>query len=47
MQGVLFDEINQHVQSKISLYLLNRAKHFLSKKALGILYFATVQYILI
>jgi Reverse transcriptase (RNA-dependent DNA polymerase) len=48
--GVLFDEylnFNHHasyVQSKISksLFLLNRSKNFLSKKALKMLYFATV-----
>jgi hypothetical protein len=48
--GVLFDEylsFNQHVSyvhSKISrsLFLLNRSKHFLTKYALRLLYFATV-----
>jgi hypothetical protein len=48
--GVLFDEylsFNQHiayVQRKLSrsLYLLNRAKNFLSHKALRLLYFSTV-----
>jgi hypothetical protein len=48
--GVLFDEylsFNQHVvhvQRKLSrsLYLLNRAKNFLTYKALRLLYFSTV-----
>jgi Reverse transcriptase (RNA-dependent DNA polymerase) len=48
--GVIFDEylsFNQHVSyvnGKLSksLYLLNRAKHFLPKNALRMLYFATV-----
>jgi sarcosine oxidase/L-pipecolate oxidase len=48
--GVLFDEhlsFNQHVsyvKSKLSrsLFLLNRSKHFLSKRAMRMLYFATV-----
>jgi sarcosine oxidase/L-pipecolate oxidase len=50
--GVIFDEFlsfNQHVayiHSKISksLFLLNRCKNFLTKYALRLLYFATVQY---
>jgi hypothetical protein len=48
--GVLFDEhlsFNEHVtymQSKIakSLFILNRSKHFISKKALKMLYFSLV-----
>jgi hypothetical protein len=48
--GVLFDEFlsfNQHlsyVKTKLakSIFLLNRCKHFLTKRALRMLYFATV-----